>query len=132
MGKAFGRLRDQHQPLYPVPTSFFSLEASPGRQHSAQLAIRQADERSQNISSSLRVDRLVINLGVWTANEHPDQRFGIYFSDMKLDQKALSASMVSGSSVAETSPQQIWQKGIDHIAGEHINVDERYVPPRRS
>ena len=132
IGKAFGRLRDQHQPLHPVSMAYFSLEASPGKQHTARLAVRQDYERTQNISAPLRIDRLVINLGVWTANEQPDQRFGVYFSDMTLDQAVLSASLVNGSSVPETARQNIWQKGIDHIAGEHIHVEERYVPARRS
>ncbi|MEM9829998.1 MAG: metallophosphoesterase [Bacteroidota bacterium] len=126
IGKAYGNLRDNHRGLNPPATSYFHLPIT-SQAKSVQLDIARHHEENQTSSfSSLSLDRLVINLGIWTANEKPDQRMGVYFTNFRLDEND------NGSSTTALNPENIWRKGIDHIAGEHINVKERYVPPERS
>ncbi|WKN44540.1 metallophosphoesterase family protein [Tunicatimonas pelagia] len=126
VGKAYGNLRDNHRELNPPPTNYFSLPIA-SETKSAQLNIAQNYEENQEGSfSSLNLDRLVINLGIWTANEKPDQRMGVYFTNFHLSESSNERSTTA------LNPANIWRKGIDHIAGEHINVEERYVPPERS
>ena len=132
IGKAYGNLRDQHLGIHRVPTAYWDLEVSPGSLQHARLNIRQDYEKAQGPNDTqLSVDRLVVNLGVWTANEHPGQRLGVYFSNFMSDQEDASSS-VDGVPLPETSSHNLWRKAIDHIAGEHIHVDEKYVPPARS
>ncbi|MEM6380072.1 MAG: metallophosphoesterase, partial [Bacteroidota bacterium] len=126
ISKAYGNLRDNHQRLNPPPTNYFSLPIIPEAK-SVKLNIAQNYEENQDSSfSSLSLDRLVINLGVWTANEKPSQRMGVYFTNFRLDESP------TNDVLTKVDTRNIWRKGIDHIAGEHINVEERYVPPHRS
>jgi len=126
IGKAYGNLRDNHRGISPPPTSFFNLPIA-HETNNGQLNIARNHEKAQDSSfASLNLDRLVINLGIWTANEKPEQRMGVYFTNFHLAESSIAEAL------AEVAPQNIWRKGIDHIAGEHINVEERYVPPQRS
>lgn len=129
IGKAYGNLRDQHQEMQRAPTHIFALESAPGKLHTAHLHLRQDYEKSQETTfAALKLDRLVINLGVWTANEQPDQQWGVYFTDVALHQAAALSSI---DKIAVAPEAAVWQKMVDHIAGEHIHVKERYVPPYR-
>ena len=132
IGRAYGLLRDQHQEEPRVPLRIFTLEATPGKLHTAQLNIAQDYPQEQADYADLQLDRLVINLGVWTANERPDQQWGIYFAELALDSSATSDSSVNSAAISLADESAVWWKMVDHIAGEHLHVDERYVPPRRS
>ncbi|MGB3587635.1 MAG: hypothetical protein WBA23_13895, partial [Tunicatimonas sp.] len=126
IGKAYSNLRDNHQGINPPSTRFFKLPVT-SEPNNVQLDIAQNHEETQKSRfSSLNLDRLVVNLGIWTANEKPNQRMGVYFTNLRLSERG------DGNSIATMNSENIWQKGIDHIAGEHINVEERYVPPERS
>ncbi len=126
IGKAYGNLRDNHRGIHPPPTSFFKLPTTL-EPNNVQLNIARNHEEAQKSKfSSLGLDKLIINLGIWTANEKPSQRMGIYFTDFRLNERDDS------NSLATMNSENIWRKGIDHIAGEHVNVKERYVPPERS
>ena len=75
---------------------------------------------------ALRIDRLVINLGVWHMNEGEEQPFGIYFtgfdlqSTNRLDSKT---SQVNGSEIVKKKEEEVWWRGkhflFTHLAGEH-------------
>ena len=132
IGRAYGLLRDQHQEEPRVPLRIFTLEATPGKLHTAQLNIAQDYPQEQADYADLQLDRLLINLGVWTANERPDQQRGIYFAEVALDSSATVASSVNSAAISPAAESAVWWKVVDHIAGEHLHVNERYVPPRRS
>ena len=132
VGKAYRNLRDQHVPAPRPVTQYFDLNPTAGRLHQASLNIARDHEAGQSTRyADLKLDRLVVNLGIWTANEEPSQRAGAYFTDFVLRDTATTSS-VDGSPIATLAAEHLWQKTIDHIAGEHINVRKRYVPPRRS
>ncbi len=126
IGKAYGNLRDNHRAMNPPPTSFLDLPITT-EANEVYLDIALNHEKTQDSPfASLNLDRLIINLGIWTANEKPNQRMGVYFTDFHLSTNS------PNEAIATKHPESIWRKGIDHIAGEHINVEERYVPPQRS
>ncbi len=133
IGRAYGNLRDQHQEAQRAPTSIFSLPPIPGQLHTAQLNVGEDYEKTPNARfAALQLDRLVISLGVWTANERPDQQWGVYFAEVVVDASAAVASSVNGATVSPATESTVWWKVVDHIAGEHIQVDDKYVPTRRS
>ena len=132
IGRAYGLLRDQHQEEPRVPLRIFTLEATPGKAHTAQLNIAQDYQPEPADYADLALDRLVISLGVWTANERPDQQWGIYFTEVALNPSATVASSVNNAAIAPAAESNVWWKVVDHIAGEHLHVNERYVPPLRS
>ena len=132
IGRAYGLLRDQHQEAERVLPRIFTLEAAPGQRHTAQLNIAQNYQQEQADYTALQLDRLVINLGVWTANERPNQQWGVYFSNVKTDFSATPVATAEDTEVSVISEALVWWKKVDHIAGEHLHVKERYVPTDRS
>ena len=132
IGRAYGNLRDQHQEEPRVSPRIFTLDATPGKLRTAQLNIARDYQPEQADYADLHLDRLVINLGVWTANERPDQQWGIYFAEASLSPSATVASSVNNAAVSPAAESAVWWKVVDHIAGEHLHVDERYVPTGRS
>ena len=132
VGRAYGNLHDQHQEEPRVPPRIFTLEATPGKVHTAQLNIAQDYQSEQADYADLALDRLVISLGVWTANERPDQQWGIYFTEVALNPSTTVASSVNKAAISPAAESAVWWKVVDHIAGEHLHVEERYVPTRRS
>ena len=133
IGKAYGNLRDQHQEDPKIAPSIFALPAASGTLHTARLNFAQDYETISEASyAALMLDRLVINLGVWTANERLDQQWGVYFAEVALNPATSVASAVDGTAVAEAPQPTVWWKLVDHIAGEHLHVNERYVPTPRS
>ena len=133
IGRAYGNLRDQHREVHRAPINIFALDPTSGQPRTARLDVAQDYEKTQNSPyADLQLDRLVINLGVWTANERPDQQWGIYFTEVALNPSAPVAASASSTTVAPAPDATVWRKAVDHIAGEHLHVEERYVPPRRS
>ena len=133
IGRAYGNLRDQHREAQRAPTRVFTLEPKPGQLHTARLNVGEDHEEAPDARyADLQLDRLVINLGVWTANERPDQQWGVYLVEVAVGSAAADASSVNGAPVAEAPADTVWRKQVDHIAGEHLHVDKRYVPTRRS
>ena len=62
------------------------LSEDPGKWH--EVSINPANDYETNYEKGykdLQLDRLVINLGVWTVNDGSDFPYGIYFTDLKLD-----------------------------------------------
>ena len=72
----------------------------------------------------INLDRLVFNLGVWTANTGDDQRIGIHFSGLALE-GGDAPSRIQGRPAELKKNGHIFRKRIDHLAGEHVYVDRR-------
>ncbi len=133
IGRAYGNLRDQHQEAQRAPTGIFSLPLTPGQLRTAHLNVGEDYEKTPNVRfATLQLDRLVISLGVWTANERPDQQWSVYFAEVAVGPSPTVTSLVNGAAVSPAAESTVWWKMVDHIAGEHIHVDDRYVPTRRS
>ena len=73
----------------------------------------------------LKLDRLVITLGVWTENVGKDQSIGIYFDDVRIDstRDATRPSRVDEQAIEAKPPEEIWNKRLAHIDGEHVFMD---------
>jgi len=74
----------------------------------------------------LKLDRLVLSLGVWNINDGEPWPFGIYFSQLAILPQGKGPSMVAGKAVEEKQEAQIWWRNKlwpnVNMAGEH-----RYV-----
>ncbi|MGC9344697.1 MAG: metallophosphoesterase family protein, partial [Bacteroidales bacterium] len=70
-----------------------------------------------------KIDRFIINLGVWTINDGYKQNTGVYFSNVDLNETDLGDITPSTSKekilVKKDNEFMIWG-GADHVAGEHI------------
>lgn len=75
----------------------------------------------------LPIDRLVINLGVWTSNEEGKNEIGVFFDNLSiqfLDPVKPQASSRLGQQVIPVKPEQLlWKKRNRHIAGEHRYIE---------
>jgi len=102
------------------------LPENPGRWQQAKIN-PASDLKAQTESNfaSLKIDRLVISLGVWTMNDGADYPFGVYFDKLSLDQvnDDTIASRVGKTPVVVKPSDEVWWLGkhtpFTHIAGEH-------------
>lgn len=108
-----------------------SLANQPDSWHEVALNLARDHESNHKKNySELKLDRLVINLGVWTINDSGNFPFGIYFTNFSLNylKKLGQNSMVNGMKINLKPEDEIWWLGknfpFTHIAGEH-----RYIPP---
>jgi hypothetical protein len=69
-----------------------------------------------------KIDRFVVNLGVWTINDGFDQKAGVWFSDLKLnfmDPDTNNLSLINGITINKKDDKYMWWGGNKHVAGEH-------------
>ncbi|MFC2123767.1 metallophosphoesterase family protein [Bacteroidota bacterium] len=114
-----------------VKPAHFSLDDLPDKWNKTYLNIAQDFDSSNEGKryAELDLDRLVINLGVWNANDGRDQPFGIFFNDLKLSFDGESTpSSVNGKEIDKTPDDKLWWLGkfspFTHIAGEHRYILE--------
>jgi hypothetical protein len=69
-----------------------------------------------------KIDRFIINLGVWTINDGFDQKSSVWFSDLKLtfeDYDKTDLSLINGNIINKKDDKFMWWRGNKPIAGEH-------------
>jgi hypothetical protein len=108
------------------PLGAMELPCRPGTWMEANLNVTDDYSLCCNRKSTwdeLQADRMVINLGVWTANDGPDQPFAIYFTDLQLEEGENVKSHVTNLPISKMPDEKIWWLGkfekFIHIAGEH-------------
>lgn len=82
--------------------------------------------------SELNIDKLAINLGVWTINDGYVQECGIYVDDIKFEymgEKNQFQSNVNNDLIQLKDRKQLWASGIDHVAGEHQYASQAELYP---
>lgn len=70
-----------------------------------------------------KIDRFIVNLGVWTINDGYQQKTGVYFANVKLensDHGNNTPSTSNGKALAKKDNRFMVWGGADHVAGEHI------------
>ncbi len=102
------------------------LSDEPGKWHNVSLNLARDHEANHEKSyNNLALDKLVINLGVWTINDGGDFPYEIYFTDFNLNykQNSASSSTVNGLNIIQKPDDKIWWLGkylpFTHVAGEH-------------
>lgn len=102
------------------------LSDEPDSWHEVSLNLaRDHEDNHETKYKKLKLDRLVINLGVWTVNDGGDFPYGIYYTEFSLKQLHDSGqkSMVNGQKINLKPDEKIWWLGknfpFTHIAGEH-------------
>ena len=108
--------KNMHLGLADEPDKWHKVSLNPAKDHEAN---------SEKKYGELALDRLVINLGVWTVNDGGNFPYGIYFTDFNLNylQNSGQSSMVNGQKIVLKPENKIWWLGkyfpFKHIAGEH-------------
>jgi hypothetical protein len=120
IGGKYARIRE-------MPHILFDLPGQADTWHQAALNIGEdynvADQGK--LFSDLGCDRMVIHLGVWNLNDGEEQPFGIYFTDLELQQAQLpgTGSSVDGRPVESKKEDEKWWRNKiwpwKNIAGEH-------------
>jgi len=104
----------------------WDITAAPDRWH--ELTIHVTDDHNRQTKGQpfdrLDLDKLVITLGVWTENMETDQSIGIHFANLRLDNRTSPArrSHVDDRDIELKPKNQIWNKRLTHIDGEHVYV----------
>jgi 3',5'-cyclic AMP phosphodiesterase CpdA len=77
----------------------------------------------------LAIDRLVINLGVWTQNDEGKHAIAVFFDELRIEfadaNTVLPPSHIGSFAVDTKAPAAIWNKQNHHIAGEHQYVQRK-------
>ncbi|MCK4749835.1 MAG: metallophosphoesterase [Bacteroidales bacterium] len=93
-----------------VPYHHFGLTAEPDSWHSALLNITTDFEKSSPGKNypDLKVDRLVVTLGVWNINDGDEQPFGIYFTNFVLESAGFELSNIGGVPIEAKPEEDVW------------------------
>jgi 3',5'-cyclic AMP phosphodiesterase CpdA len=106
----------------------WDMTADPDRWHAAIVNVAK-DHQSGGPRTSFKelgLDRLAVSLGVWTENVGTGHAVGIYFDDLSIDSAAdatTTLSQVDGRRIVVKDENEIWNKRIAHIDGEHVFVE---------
>lgn len=106
----------------------WDMTAAPQRWSAAIINVAKDHESAdrQTPFSKLALGRLVVSLGVWTENVGTGNAIGIYFDDLSIDSAAdatTTLSQIDGRRIAAKPKNEIWNKRIAHIDGEHVFVE---------
>jgi hypothetical protein len=120
VNKMYYNIGGNYSEVRIVKPVHFDITAQPGDWHSLSVNIQDDFNRlaDGNKITSFAIDRIVINLGVWTVNDGNNQEIGIYFDDLSLRQEKNTSSL-DGKSIDRKSEADLWYGGIKHVAGEH-------------
>lgn len=105
-----------HLGLSGIPNKWHKVTLIPAKDH---------EDNQESSYAELNLDRLAINLGVWTINDGSDYPYGIYFSHLELGYSNSNqlSSKVNGNNIESKPENKIWWLGkyfpFDHIAGDH-------------
>lgn len=125
MGGIGGRY-SQSNVVYPL---HFDLPATPGKWQKAMLNL--AEDFKQQSGQSLSeagMDKLAINLGVWSINDGVDQKASILIDKVQLINNS-DASNVDGSAISKKAESDIYHRRVNHTAGEHIIAPQDVIWP---
>jgi hypothetical protein len=108
-----------------VTLHHFDLPMEADQWHDCQLSIGSDYQMAEKGSEyqDLKLDRLVLTLGVWNLNDGGEWPLGIYFTDLKLGSGRDLSSSVDGRPLTEKDVALIWWRNkmwpSRNIAGEH-------------
>ncbi len=116
----------QSNVLYPLS---LHLPAAPGKWQKAILNIAEDYKRqaSQSLAEAA-IDKLAINLGVWTINDGVNQKASVLIDQVQLVSSS-EASNVEGKAVSEKDESDIYHTRVNHTAGEHIIAPQNVIWP---
>lgn len=125
-GAAYARLGGKFSQSEFTKNVYFDLEDNVNTWHSAVLCLAKDHNENHEIEyNSLDLDRMVMNLGVWTINDGGDFPYGIYFTDFNLsyaDDQGTN-STVNGQMIRQKPDEKVWWLGkympFTHVAGDH-------------
>jgi len=125
-GKAYAGLGGNYNRSEFAKNIHLALEDSPDKWHEVMLNLAEDHNTNTDLKfAELNLDRLVVNLGVWTINDAQDFPYAIYFNDMRLhfsENKNLS-STVDEKQILSKPEDKVWWLGkyfpFKHTAGDH-------------
>lgn len=93
-----------------VPYHHFALSAKPDIWHESTLNLRDDYKKVApgNNFSDLKLDRLVLTLGVWNINDGDEQAVGIYFTGFNLQSGKSAPSNIDGVPIEAKAEEEIW------------------------
>ncbi len=112
----------QHNLVSPIRMEILGKS---GQWH--KLRINPAKDFTENTEQELqdlsKIDRFIINMGVWTINDGYKQRAAAWFSNLELSHVEdfnSNNSLMDGIEIRKKEDRFMVWGGADHVAGEHI------------
>jgi len=103
-----------HLALSDIPGEWINVSINLARDHNDYYETKYED---------LKLNRLIVNLGVWTINDGDDFPYGIYFTDFKLQSSNGELTTIFGEKISLKPEEKVWWLGkyfpFSHVAGDH-------------
>lgn len=124
-GYHFWHLERNYSQHNNVPPARMELPCEKEKWYNLELNPWEDFSKTENLETEkLRnIDRLILNLGVWTINDGHNQAVDVWFSDIRLmlmDSLTERKSKISGRDIHKKEDKYMVWGGTKHIAGEHI------------
>jgi hypothetical protein len=124
VGYYFWNLERKYSQLQEVPSVRMEITSPSGVWHKLKLNpfLDFMNHSEMKVIEFNKIDRFVVNLGVWTINDGFDQKAGVWFSDLKLnfmDPDTNNLSLINGITINKKDDKYMWWGGNKHVAGEH-------------
>ncbi|XOV93638.1 MAG: metallophosphoesterase family protein [Bacteroidota bacterium] len=74
--------------------------------------------------SDLKLDRLVITLGTWSANDGHLKSYGIFFDAFSYESRGSVLSNVDGKTIELIPDDEQWYRRTQHMAGDHWYIQD--------
>jgi 3',5'-cyclic AMP phosphodiesterase CpdA len=105
----------------------WDMTAAPDQWHAAIINVAKDHDSgdAKTTFDQLGLDKLAVSLGVWTENVGIGNAIGIYLDDLSIDSAAdatTTLSRIDGRRIVAKPKNEMWNKRIAHIDGEHIFV----------
>ena len=128
-GKMMGGVGGRYAQSNVVHPMIFDLPAKPGQWQNALLNLSNDFKmQSEETQREAGMNKLAINLGVWTINDGLKQESGVLIDNVKII-KSRDASNVGGTPVTKKQDEDIYYRKVDHVAGEHIIAPQETIWP---
>jgi hypothetical protein len=121
LGKPYGSLGDKATQNKMVPLLHFRLPENKDSRNKAELNLVADFESNGEKFDTLKLDRLVVNLGTWNMNDGEYYPYAVYIGNIRFGKNSnqLTNSTVNGLAITKTKEAEIWWMRNNHIAGEH-------------
>ncbi|HYW94066.1 MAG TPA: metallophosphoesterase [Bacteroidales bacterium] len=127
VGYYFYNIEGNYSQLKNVPSARMEITSDPGIWH--QLKLNPYKDFRENTEIKRirldKIDRFIINFGVWTINDGYNQKAGAWFRNVNLDfvmNPSETVSLIDDKPVPVKDIKYMYWKGVDHVAGEHQSV----------
>lgn len=134
IGKMYMNIGGKYSQINTIYPTHIDVPTIKNNWNELQLNLALDHERNNEHTpfSESNINKLAINIGVWTINDGYKHECGIYVDEVKFDYlrtKEQFQSNVNGNKLRFKDKKQLWASRIDHVSGEHQYASQEELYP---